>query len=206
MYDYDVIVVGAGNAAFAAAVSAHENGAKKILVLEKAPKDMRGGNTHWSGGMLRLSYEKPRDLEPLLPGIEDKYKNFYDGLSPYPKSLFHDDLMRVTNGRTDPILSKIFVEASQETVFWMHKSGGVKMEPPINMGGVRQGDIGDLLRHPPQRPVADGPMRRLFMDRRGSPGRSHPNRDPPAGGTGSALELPHGLRSQDQRQRRQSHP
>jgi len=49
--DYDVIVVGAGNAALAAAVSAREHGAKKVLVLEKAPKEMRGGNTHWSGGV-----------------------------------------------------------------------------------------------------------------------------------------------------------
>ena len=34
MNDYDVIVVGAGNAALAAAVSAHENGAARVLVLE----------------------------------------------------------------------------------------------------------------------------------------------------------------------------
>ena len=57
MLDYDVIVVGAGNAAFAAAVSAHENGAKRIVVLEKAPREMRGGNTHWSGGVLRFAFE-----------------------------------------------------------------------------------------------------------------------------------------------------
>ena len=49
MTDYDIIVVGAGNAALAAAVSARENGAR-VLVLEKAPQNMRGGNTHWSGG------------------------------------------------------------------------------------------------------------------------------------------------------------
>src|SRR5712691_7085895 len=56
MQDYDVIVVGAGNAALAAAVSAHENGAKRVIVLEKAPRDMRGGNTHWAGaGSLRAA-------------------------------------------------------------------------------------------------------------------------------------------------------
>jgi succinate dehydrogenase/fumarate reductase flavoprotein subunit len=31
--DYDVIVVGGGNAAFSAAVSARDNGAKRVLLL-----------------------------------------------------------------------------------------------------------------------------------------------------------------------------
>jgi len=42
---------GAGNAALSAAVSAKENGAKRVLVLEKAPREMRGGNTHWAGAV-----------------------------------------------------------------------------------------------------------------------------------------------------------
>ena len=51
MSDYDVIVVGAGNAAQAAAMSALENGAKKVAILEKANEEMRGGNTHWWGNI-----------------------------------------------------------------------------------------------------------------------------------------------------------
>ena len=46
MSDYDVIVVGAGNAAQAAAMSALENGAKKVAILEKVMKVDE--NTHWS--------------------------------------------------------------------------------------------------------------------------------------------------------------
>ena len=102
MQDYDVIVVGAGNAALAAAVSAHENGAKRVLVLEKAPRDMRGGNTHWAGAILRIAFDDPHELEPLLPGIEKEYENFYEGITPYTRKDFMDDLLRVTSGRTDP--------------------------------------------------------------------------------------------------------
>ncbi|MGH7317134.1 MAG: FAD-binding protein, partial [Candidatus Rokuibacteriota bacterium] len=47
MSEYDVIVVGAGNAALAAAVSAREQGAERVLALEKAPRALRGGNTHY---------------------------------------------------------------------------------------------------------------------------------------------------------------
>jgi tricarballylate dehydrogenase len=55
MAEYDVIVVGAGNAALAAAVSAREQGARRVGVLKKAPPELRGGNTHYSGGLFRFA-------------------------------------------------------------------------------------------------------------------------------------------------------
>src|SRR4029077_1127724 len=125
MQEYDVIVVGAGNAALSAAVSAHENGAKRVLVLEKAPRDMRGGNTHWAGAVLRIAFNDPHDLAPLLPGIEREYESFYEGITPYTHKDYMDDLLRVTSGRTDPVLSRILVDNSKDTVFWMHEVGGV---------------------------------------------------------------------------------
>ena len=45
MADYDVIVVGAGNAALAASVSARNSGAERVLMLEKASEQMRGGTS-----------------------------------------------------------------------------------------------------------------------------------------------------------------
>jgi tricarballylate dehydrogenase len=140
MADYDVIVVGAGNAALAAAVSAHENGAK-VLVLEKAPREMRGGNTHWAGAVLRIAFDDPRELAPLLPGIEEEYEDFYEGITPYTRQDYHGDLMRVTSGRTDPVLSRILVDNSKDTVFWMNQVGGVKMEPAITVAGVKKGNV-----------------------------------------------------------------
>ncbi|KLK90626.1 tricarballylate dehydrogenase [Microvirga vignae] len=141
MEEYDVVVVGAGNAALAASVSAKENGAERVLVLEKAPREMRGGNTHWSGGVLRFAFDDPREIAPLIPGAAEKYENFYEGISPYTKEDYHGDLMRVTNGRTDPVLSKVLVNNSKDTVFWMNKTGRVKMEPAITLSAVRKDNV-----------------------------------------------------------------
>jgi len=140
MSQYDVIVVGAGNAALAAAVSARENGAERVVVLEKAPREMRGGNTHWSGGVLRFAFDDPREIGPLLPGVEDEMEDFYDGIQPYTFDDFHGDLMRVTSGQTDPVLSRILVQNSKDTVFWMNRVGNIKMEPATSLTGVRQGN------------------------------------------------------------------
>src|ERR1700719_2322581 len=126
MTEYDVIVVGAGNAALAAAVSARENGAEKVVVLEKAPREMRGGNTHWSGGVLRFAFDDPREIGVLLPAVEEQFENFSHGVSPYSQADFQGDLMRVTSGRTDPVLSKLLVSNSFDTVKLINKVGGIK--------------------------------------------------------------------------------
>jgi tricarballylate dehydrogenase len=141
MNTYDVIVVGAGNAALAAAVSAKENGAERVVVVEKAPREMRGGNTHWSGGVLRFAFDDPREIGELLPDVEEQFENFYDGVSPYSQDDFHGDLMRVTSGRTDPVLSKLLVSSSFDTVKWMNKVGGIKMEPAITLSAVKKGNV-----------------------------------------------------------------
>ena len=52
-YDYDVIVVGAGNTALLTALKAHETGAK-VLVLEISPKEARGGNAYFTTGIYRI--------------------------------------------------------------------------------------------------------------------------------------------------------
>lgn len=138
MAEYDVIVVGAGNAALAAAVSAKENGAERVVVLEKAPRAMRGGNTHWSGGVLRFAFDDPREIGPLVPEAEKQYEDFYAGIEPYTRADYHGDLMRVTAGRTDPVLSRILVDNSKDTVFWMKNTGNIEMEPATTLSAVRK--------------------------------------------------------------------
>ena len=85
MRDFDVIVVGAGNAALAAANAAREEGADRVVVLEKASEAERGGNTYFSGGLLRIAYGASRALEPLLPEVEARLPGFFDNVEPvYP--------------------------------------------------------------------------------------------------------------------------
>ncbi|MDH4294196.1 MAG: FAD-binding protein, partial [Betaproteobacteria bacterium] len=55
MNSYDVIVVGKGNAALCAALSAHDQGARVVL-LEAANEDESGGNSRFAGGVMRFAY------------------------------------------------------------------------------------------------------------------------------------------------------
>src|SRR2546427_5977063 len=145
MPEYDVIVVGAGNAALAAAVSAREQGAGRVVVLEKAPPELRGGNTHYSGGLLRFAYARSQDLVPLVPDAERQIPGFFGDVEPYPRERFRQDLMRVTEGRTDPELAEILIDRSFDTVCWMAKEG-IRMEPALSLSAVR---VGGRITWPP---------------------------------------------------------
>jgi tricarballylate dehydrogenase len=102
---YDVIVVGAGNAALCAALSAHEGGAR-VLVLEKAPLEERGGNSLFTAGGFRFVHD----------GIEDLRKDVLTDLSAaeveqivmpkLTKEQYMDDLMRVTEDESDASLTR----------------------------------------------------------------------------------------------------
>ena len=64
----DVIVVGAGNAAFSAALAAQEQGAK-VLMLEAAPEEESGGNSRFTAGSIRVVYNGIDDIRTLVPDL-----------------------------------------------------------------------------------------------------------------------------------------
>ena len=141
MSDYDVIVVGAGNAALAAANSARQDGAGRVLVLEKAPEEDRGGNTHYSGGLLRIAFNSGEDLRPLIADAEETVDGFFfEDVPSYTEDEFMADLMRVTAGKTDQTLARILIGQSYNTIRWMHEYGGIPMEPAISLSAIRVGN------------------------------------------------------------------
>ena len=66
--EYDVIVVGAGNAALSAAIAAKER-CQSVVVVEKAPEYFRGGNTYFTGGIIRFAFEGLEDIKSVIPDM-----------------------------------------------------------------------------------------------------------------------------------------
>jgi tricarballylate dehydrogenase len=115
-----VIVVGGGNAALCAALSASEF-SKKILVLERAPEDESGGNSRFTAGLMRIVYNGVDDLRPLIELSEEEVARTDFGT--YTEEQFFDDMARLTEYRCDPDLTEILVKQSHPTVVWMRKKG-----------------------------------------------------------------------------------
>jgi tricarballylate dehydrogenase len=103
-----VVVVGAGNAALCAALSARESGAD-VVVLERAPERVRGGNTAFSAGAMRVAYSGVEDLRRLMPDLTPEEIDNTD-FGSYPTEAFFDDLARVTEYRADPDLADTLVQ------------------------------------------------------------------------------------------------
>ncbi len=126
---YDILVVGGGNAALCAAITAREAGAR-VLMLEHAPKAFRGGNSRHTRN-LRCSHDQPT---AFLKGS-------------YPQETYLQELLKVTDGKTDEKLARLMIQESIEAPHWMHKRGvrfqhikgtlGLAHSNPFFVGGGR---------------------------------------------------------------------
>lgn len=118
---WDVIVVGAGNAATCAALSAKEQGAK-VLMLEKAPFDERGGNSLFTAGGFRFVHDGLDDLRTdILDDLTEGEVEQIGALPPHSKQKYVDDIMRVTENNADEELAEILAGQSRDTMRWMRK-------------------------------------------------------------------------------------
>jgi tricarballylate dehydrogenase len=122
----DVIVVGGGNAALCAALSAREHGAK-VLLLERAPEGKRGGNSAFTGGGFRMVHHGVETAKTVIPDLsEGEIANTDFG--EYTEEAYLDDLGRVTQWNCDPDLAETVVRSSTETVQWL-RGRGVRFVP-----------------------------------------------------------------------------
>ncbi len=109
---YDVAVLGGGNAALCAAMSAAELGAR-VVMLESAPRHFRGGNSRHTRN-LRYAHD---EATAYLTG-------------PYTEDEFWDDLLRVTDGDTDERLARLTIRASKDVGRWM-EAHGARFQPAL---------------------------------------------------------------------------
>ena len=119
--DADIIVVGAGNAAFCAALAARESGAS-VLMLECAPEDVNGGNSRFTAGAMRFAYDGVDDIRALCPELSEDQIAITD-FGSYTTDQFYDDMFRVTRYRSDPALCERLVMSSRDTMGWLREKG-----------------------------------------------------------------------------------
>ncbi len=110
---YDIVVIGGGNAALCAAITAAETGAR-VLILETAPKPYRGGNSRHTRNFRCMHHG------PLGPLVES-----------YTEDEYLADLMKVTGGKTDEHLARLAIRTSEECLPWMEEHG-VRFQPSLS--------------------------------------------------------------------------
>ena len=110
---WDVLVIGGGNAALCAAITAREAGAS-VLLLESAPRDWRGGNSVHTRN-IRCMHDAPQDV------LTDAY----------PEEEFWQDLYKVTGGITNETLARRVIRESATCRTWM-RAHGVHFQPSLS--------------------------------------------------------------------------
>jgi tricarballylate dehydrogenase len=109
----DIVIVGGGNAALCAAMTAAETGAT-VLLLEGAPHTYRGGNSRHTRNF-RCMHRGP------LSVLTDSYE----------EEEYFEDLLKVTAGKTDETLARLAITTSEECLPWM-EAHGVRFQPSLS--------------------------------------------------------------------------
>ena len=109
----DILIVGGGNAALCAAITAAETGAR-IVMLETAPKPYRGGNSRHT-----------RNFRCMHQGAMGVLSDAY------AEDEFFDDLLKVTAGNTDETLARMVIQNSEKCYDWMNDHG-VRFQPSLS--------------------------------------------------------------------------
>ncbi len=112
----DLLIIGGGNAALCAAITAREElgASARILLLEAAPREWRGGNSSHTRN-LRCMHDAPQDV------LTDAY----------PEEEFWQDLLKVTGGQTTESMARFAIRQSATVRSWMRRHG-VRFQPSLS--------------------------------------------------------------------------
>jgi tricarballylate dehydrogenase len=133
----DVVVVGGGNAGLCAALSASEAGAR-VLVIERAPVSARGGNSFFTGGLVRFPYQGMEALLQLVPDVSRSEADTLD-VGEYTEASFFDDMARITEYRADSDLVEVLVRNAFDTMVWL-RSNGVRFALALSRQAFRSNE------------------------------------------------------------------
>ena len=122
--DCDVVVIGGGIAGLSAAISAMNAGAEVIL-LEKAPKLQRGGNSAIADAQIRY----PHEADEYCPTRQTK-EDFFDAF------------MRVSRGRANKELVQVVVDNAADVVDWLTGMGIEWEKGYPHVAGYRRQPVG----------------------------------------------------------------
>ena len=121
-----LVIIGSGNAALCAGISALDNGAK-VLIIEKADESEWGGNSRYTAGAMRFAYNSNEDLLPLLKNPTDEKLAITD-FGSYPKEKFLADLAHFNEGEPISELQQFLVDESLSALQWLG-SHHIKFDP-----------------------------------------------------------------------------
>lgn len=107
-----MVVIGGGNAAVTAGMAAADRGSR-VLILERAPQHMRGGNTRHTRNVRCAHGGNEFSVEPY--GVDELWA----------------DLRGVGRGPSDESLAQLTVVASQTAPEWMQQHGA-RWQAPLN--------------------------------------------------------------------------
>lgn len=126
---YQCIVLGTGNAALCAAISAAESGceASRVLLIDSCPLSWGGGNTFFTAAAYRTTHSGLQDLLPIIKRTEtDEQRLARVDIEPYTKAQFKEDILRLGDGKSNSALVHTLVEDSREVIGWLAEDVGVR--------------------------------------------------------------------------------
>ncbi len=143
---FDVLVVGGGNAALIAALSAQEAGAS-VIILDASTREERGGNSRFAGAIFRIAHTGMEQLLPLLdadalPDVSTV------NVEPYTVERYTGDMLAMSAGKADPMQMQAVAERGYDTVRWM-QAKGVKWELNVGKYFSRDAAKGAVVTLPP---------------------------------------------------------